>query len=125
MSTKFLVDPMESKSVIRRRHSREFKADVLAACSQPGASIAAIAMMHGLNTNLVHKWRRNAARGMALPPLAAVMNEFIALPLSTPSAPAALPEIRIELRRGPTTVMVNWPMAGAGECAAWLREWLR
>ena len=116
---------MESKSVTRRRHSRDLKGAVLAACDEPGASIAAIAMAHGLNTNLVHKWRRNAARGLALPPLAAVMNEFIALPLSTPPAPAGPPDIRIELRRGPTTVTVKWPMAGAGECAAWLREWLR
>ena len=116
---------MESKSVIRRRHSRELKADVLAACNEPGASVAAIAMVHGLNTNLVHKWRRNAARGVALPPSASAVDEFIAIPLTTPPVSPTMPDIRIQLRRGPTTVTVNWPMAGAGECAAWLREWLR
>ena len=116
---------MESKSVNRRRHSRDLKADVLAACNEPGASVAAIAMAHGLNANLVHKWRRSAARGLALPPSAPAINEFIALPLLPSSAPATPPDIRIELRRGPTTMTVKWPMAGASECAVWLREWLR
>jgi transposase-like protein len=32
---------MHSKSASRRRHSAEFKAKVLAACTEPGASIAA------------------------------------------------------------------------------------
>ena len=118
---------MESKSDTRRRHSRELKAAVLAACGEPGASVAAVAMAHGLNANLVHKWRRSVAVGMTLPAPAPAptTNGFIALPLATNSIPTTLPDIRIELRRGPTTVTVNWPMAGAGECGAWLSEWLR
>ena len=116
---------MESKSVNRRRQGRELKAEVLASCSKPSASVAAIAMAHGLNANLVHKWRRNAAGRVALPVSVPVMSEFIALPLLPSSAPATPSDIRIQLRRGPTTVTVNWPMAGAGACAAWLREWLR
>lgn len=114
---------MESKIVARRRHSRDLKREVLAACDEPGASVAAVAMAHSLNANLVHKWRRNAVRGIALATPAT--SEFIALPLSPSPASPTLPDIRIELRRGPATVTVNWPMAGAGECAAWLRDWLR
>jgi uncharacterized protein (DUF433 family) len=34
------------------------KARVLAECMQLGASVAEVAMSHGLNANLVHKWRR-------------------------------------------------------------------
>jgi transposase len=34
------------------------KDKVLAACEEPGASVAAVAQAHGLNANLVHKWRR-------------------------------------------------------------------
>ena len=47
----------------RRRHSEELNAQarLLAACAEPGASVAAVAQAHGLNANLVHKWRR--ARG--------------------------------------------------------------
>ena len=44
--------------VPRHRHSEELKARVLQACVQPGASVAAVAQAHGLNANLVHKWRR-------------------------------------------------------------------
>ena len=46
----------------RRRHDKELKRQVLAACAEPGASVAAVAMAHGLNANLVHKWRRMAER---------------------------------------------------------------
>ena len=116
---------MESKSVIRRRHGRDLKADVLAACNEPGASVAAIAMAHGLNANLVHKWRRNAAHSVVVPPSALTMSEFVAVPLTTAPISATPSDIHIQLRRGPTTVTVNWPMAGAGACAVWLREWLR
>lgn len=30
----------------------------MAACDEPGASVAAVALAHELNANLVHKWRR-------------------------------------------------------------------
>jgi len=47
---------MHSNPVTRRRHSAELKSMVLAACIEPGASIAAVALSHGLNANLVRKW---------------------------------------------------------------------
>jgi len=43
----------------------------------------------------------------------------------TPAAGPALADIRIELRRGPVAINVTWPMAGAHECAVWMREILR
>ena len=46
---------MQSKSQ-RRVHDAEFKAQVLAECQEPGASVAAVALAHGLNVNLVRKW---------------------------------------------------------------------
>ena len=48
---------MHSKSAPRRQHSAELKAEVLAACDEPGASISAVALARGLNANLVRKWR--------------------------------------------------------------------
>ena len=48
---------MHPNSGPRRRHSDELKARVLAACDAPGASISGVALTHGLNTNLVRKWR--------------------------------------------------------------------
>ena len=47
---------MHPKPLVRRTHSPEFKARVLAACRQPGASFAAVAQAHGINANVVHKW---------------------------------------------------------------------
>jgi transposase len=123
------VDTMQIKSAPRRRHAAELKARVLAACDEPGASVAAIARAHALNANLVHKWRRGVAPP-ARPPASSsagqVAGEFIALALpSREIVPAALADIRIELRRGATSVAVSWPLAAADQCAAWLRHWLR
>ena len=55
---------MHSQSAPRRRHSSELKTKVLAACDEPGASISGVALAHGLNANLLHKWR--AGRGVKL-----------------------------------------------------------
>ena len=68
----------------RRRHGEELKAKVLAACDEPGASVAAVARAHDLNANLVHKWRRGrgtAAADRASPVVdvaATNVGEFIA-----------------------------------------------
>lgn len=109
----------------RRRHSAEFKAKVVAECRQPGVSMAAVALSNGLNANLLRSWvgKTNGAVGTvrAVEPSA----EFIALPLATEAKPAAAADIRIELRRGATTITVSWPAQAAGDCAAWLRDWLR
>lgn len=42
----------------RRRHSAAFKRKILELTEQPGASVAAVALEHGVNANLVFKWRR-------------------------------------------------------------------
>ena len=41
---------------VKRTHSGEFKARVIAACEARGASVAGIALAHGVNANLVRKW---------------------------------------------------------------------
>jgi transposase len=110
----------DSKKITRRRHSAELKALVLDECAQPGASVAAIAMAHGINANVVHKWRRLASGAPSAPASPA----FVALPV--PQAVAApSSSIRIELRRGAMNVAVDWPLSCASECATWLRELLR
>ena len=116
---------MESKtSTPRRRHSPQLKTQVLAACAQPGASVAAVALSHGLNANLVHKWRRERT-SPAMSATQAVAGEFIALPAPQLPLPGTPPDIRIELRRGATAIAVHWPVAAAAECAAWLGRWLK
>ncbi len=115
---------VDSKRTPRRRHGAELKARVVRECQEPGASVASVALAHGLNANLVHKWRRRRGNGdVAVKPMRAGA-EFIALPLPR-SAPAVAADIRIELRRGATMMSLTWPIAAAADCAAWMRELLR
>ena len=107
----------------RRRHDAELKVRVLAACSEPGASVARVALTHGLNANLVHKWRRKSAGVDAVATTVRQAEGFI--PLSLPSPEAQARDIRIELRRGAMAVSVSWPLSAAGSCAGWLRELLK
>ena len=39
-----------------RTYTRQFKAELVVACQQPDASIAAIALQHGMNANVLHRW---------------------------------------------------------------------
>ena len=50
---------------IRRTHSTEFKARVVQACEARGASVAGVALAHGVNANLVRKWIINKQRSAA------------------------------------------------------------
>jgi hypothetical protein len=45
--------------------------------------------------------------------------------MATTPAPPPQPDIRIELTRGPTKIVMRWPACLASDCAAWLRELLR
>lgn len=119
----------------RRRHSEQFKAQVLAACAEPGASISAVALSLGVNANLVHQWRRGRGfkgnQAVASGPRSEPAAQFVALSLPA-AAPSAAPStatpgeaIRIELKRGALGVNVIWPISVAADCAGWLRELLK
>ena len=113
----------------RRYHGQELKRTVLDECAA-GASVASVAMPHGLNANLVHKWRRReqskvVAAVTPLPPAQTFIPVVIAPPVATSPTCAEPREVRIELRRGAIVATVNWPMSATPECAAWLREVLR
>ena len=118
------------KPATRRRYSAEVKAQVMAECDAPGASVAKVAMAHGINANVVHRWRQLAREGEDATPQTvaaapAEVSGFVPVPLPAPSGPAPADDIRVELHRGTTTVKVTWPLSAAAECAAWLRELLR
>jgi len=125
-------------------HGAEFKAQVLAECEQPGASVAAIALAHGLNVNLLRKWlvgRGIKRTGLAAPrtvtrkansdetsaaPLQFIPVEIGPASVSAPSTPepseSPAAGIHVEFTRGATRLSVRWPSAQAAACAAWLRE---
>lgn len=135
---------MQPKSQ-RRVHGAEFKAQVLAECQQPGASVAAVALAHGLNVNLLRKWlvgRGIKRAGLAAPragtrkleadgdtpALQFIPVEIAPAPVVASCAgpehaePPVVDEIRVELTRGAMQLCVRWPSAEAAVCAAWLRE---
>ena len=56
---------------------------------------------------------------------ALTLTEPTSLPVQLAAHAISQPEIRIELRRGATTVNVRWPSSASAACAAWLREILR
>ena len=109
----------------RRRHSAQFKAQVVQACG-PGVSVAAVALAHGLNANLVRRWLKGSETGCtgvvtlktSQPPTAAFV------PVQVKSAGPAAADIRLELRRAGATATVSWPAQEAAACGRWLREWL-
>ncbi len=111
---------------VRRTHSAAFKAQVVAACSVPGVSNAAVAMAHGINANLARRWVRLAepiSKSTLTVPTSQAVAAFV--PVQMP-APVRQPEdIRIELRRGATAISVSWPCTASAACAAWMRELLR
>ena len=118
----------------RRRHSAEFKAQLVAVCRQPGMSMAAVALEHGLNANLLRRWvvedERGRATGLIDPRHAAHVCSmpanagFVPMELGRPGAVTSQ-EIVIELRRGATLVKVSWPVGAAPACGSWLRDLLR
>jgi transposase len=112
----------------RRLHSDEFKADAVAAASQPGVSMAAVALSRGVNANLLRRWVREAELPLASRPDQAARSSAVApsfVPVQLPDPRLHPPDIRIELRRGATTISVTWPLDAAAECAGWMRELLR
>jgi len=69
------------------------------------------------------------------PPLLAAEARFLPMEMSRPAdastagsagqdntAALSKATIDIELRRGPASLGVRWPVSAAGDCAAWLRE---
>jgi len=92
--------------VKRRRHSPQFKAQVLEEALQYGVSVAAVARRHNLNANLIHKWLKTAQGGI---PAASVEPAFIPLPAPpTPSRPSPA-EARIEIPGARGVINLFWP----------------
>ena len=61
------------KTGVRRRYSAAVKAQAVAECDGSGASVAKVAMPHGINANVVHRWRQLAREGRS--PVSYAVNE--------------------------------------------------
>ena len=110
----------------RRFYSPQLKGQVTQECRQSGASVAGVALSHGINANIVHRWLREQTPSALS--IHSQANAFVPVTLDEPAtgpAPHAEPDIRVEVHRANSAIVVNWPLQGAASCAAWLREWLR
>ena len=113
------------KAGTRRRYGKNVEAQVVAECEAPGASVAKLAMAHGINANIVHGWRKLARqRSQAVVSKPA---EFIAVavaPAQVKTPDASDRGIEIELRRGAIVMKLNWPVSAAADLVARTRELL-
>ena len=112
-----------------RTYTPAFKAELVSACLEPGTSIAALASSHGMNANVLHRWLKEYARtGRHQPvtpqppttpaPLPS-MPEFMPLRLPNATAETVAAELKVELRKGPLSMTVTWPIHAAADFAQW------
>jgi transposase len=83
--------------------------------------VAKVAMSHGINTNVVHGWRKLAREAGATSAVSS--SEFV--PVVLPAAPmqsVAEHGIEVELRRGTLTMKIVWLPSATADFAAWTRE---
>jgi transposase len=70
-------------------HPLEFRRAIARLASEPGISVARLAMEHGLNTNLVFKWRRALRAGEYDP--VDLLSVRIDAPATEVAPPASIP----------------------------------
>ena len=133
MDTNALAAPASRRN---RRHAPEFKARVIAACLQPGVSIAAVALANGLNANFLRSWVKAHRDQQRSDIVIGVERDPGGVPAKRPApslvpvrvqAPSDAPSrtIEVEIRRQQTVVAIRWPASEATACAQWLRDLLR
>ncbi len=133
MDTNALLAPAPRRN---RRHAPEFKARVIAACLQPGVSLASVALANGLNANFLRTWVKAYRRQQEAAVVPATKGDRGAVSATRP-APTLVPvsvlrssedsptSIELEIRRQQTVVQIRWPASEATACAQWLRDLLR
>lgn len=101
----------------RKSYPKSFKAQIVQECEQPGVSVAAIAMGHGINPNVVRRWIPlfRDQRTVALPAFVPVKIAPVD-PKPKPQASAI-----IELPLGEQPITVKWPTSDPDGCARFVR----
>ena len=111
----------------RRWHTKEFKQAAVATCREPGVSLASVALEKRINANLLRKWVKKAnAKALASSIVQTVPATseatFVPVKVARPAKRDNGAPIRIEVRKGATQIVVEWPAANAAACSAWLRD---
>lgn len=108
----------------RRTHPIEFKAELAAMCRQPGVSVSAVALAHGINANLLRRWMKQFPADARFP-VSPAPARLVPIQVETINTSPSDGDIQLEIRRGATRINIRWPMAGAEACAEWLGSWLK
>ena len=113
----------------RRRHSKEFREQVVAACRPAGVSVAAVALAHGLNAELVRRWIKESAERWSVArraPAGTVAKSLTVVPLTLAPGEVRTEEaIRIDIRRTGIAVQLAWPVSRVAELSGLLTELLK
>jgi len=117
----------------RGRYPSSFKAQLVAACAEPGVSTAAIALANGLNANLLRRWvseHRQAQGSMVATSDSSVGFVALTSPVAAGAA-AALPpaslgapgqdRLHLSLSRGELQASLSLPADQHSQCAAILK----
>ena len=109
---------------LRRNHTIEFKTELVTMCRQPGVSVSAVALAHGVNANLLRRWIKQypAAANIPLVPAPA---KLVPVQVESPVASSSDGEIHFDIHRGATRIHIRWPIGGAEACAQLLGGWLK
>ena len=118
-----------------RTYTPQFKAELVAACQHPGASIAGLAAQHGMNANVLHRWlkehQRNGRHQLAEPSRRAIVGvcdqppAFIPLALPPHTSAPKEQEVKIELRNGALSMVVTLPVSATVDLASWTAALLK
>lgn len=102
-----MADQDTPSSRRRRDHSPELKRELIRQCLQPGASVSSIAMAHGINANLVFKWRREHRAALTASPQPAQTPTPELLPITLASPAPSDATVAPHPARTPCTARAN------------------
>ena len=102
----------------RNSYPKPFKVQVVQECLQPGASVASVAMNHGINANVVRKWLP-LYRDRQL----ADMPAF--LPVKLEPRLQGEKSVSLELPCADGMLTVKWPVSDPDGCARFVRGVMR
>jgi transposase len=108
-----------------RTYTPQFKCELVAACQQPGVSIAALAGQHGMNANVLHRWlqehQRDGCHRLVSQhlPNSPALGAFVPVQLSGAPPVAKEQAISIEVRKGALTMLITWPVCAVTDLASW------
>ncbi|MBX8515172.1 IS66-like element accessory protein TnpA [Pseudomonas cichorii] len=101
----------------RKSYPKSFKIQIVQECEQPGVSVAAIAMRHGINANVVRRWipLHRDQQTVALP--AFIPLEVTPVESKQKTEASAI----IELPLGQQVLTIKWPTSDPDGCARFIR----